>query len=270
MTLPALTDARLDVTGRVATLTMLRHDVRNELTGTALVEDLLAVIGWINSGLDISVLVLTGGGTAFSSGGNIKHMLAREGAFAGDIAEVQRQYRLGIQRLALAMDRLEVPAIAAINGPAIGAGLDLACMCDLRLAASTATMGESFLDVGIIPGDGGAFMLQRLIGYQRAAELTFTARIIGAEEAQRLGLVLEVLPPEELLPRAAALAATIAAKPPQALRLAKRLMKAAPRQQLSDHLDQAALFQGICHRTEDHAEAITAILARRPPEFTGR
>ena len=270
MTPPALTDASLDITGRIATVTMQRHDVRNELTGTALVNDLIAVIDWINAGLDISVLVLTGGGSAFSSGGNIKHMLAQQGAFAGDIAELQRQYRLGIQRLALAMHRLEVPAIAAINGPAIGAGLDLACMCDLRLAASTASMGESFLDVGIIPGDGGAWMLQRLIGYQAAAELTFTARIIDAAEAQRLGIVLEVLPPDELLPRAAALAATIAAKPPQALRLAKRLLKAAPRQELSDHLDLAAVFQGICHRTEDHAEAITAILAKRPPVFTGR
>jgi enoyl-CoA hydratase/carnithine racemase len=267
---PETTDSRLVVEGRVATLTFDRHDVRNELTGTALTQDVVTVVDWINAVENISVLVITGAGSAFSAGGNIKDMVARRGSFGGDVHAVQRKYRLGIQRIALAMHRLEVPAIAAINGPAVGAGLDLACMCDLRLAADTARLGETFVNVGIIPGDGGGWHLQRLIGYQRAAELTFTGRLITAEEARQLGIVLEVLAPDALMPRAQSLAATLAAKPPQALRLSKRLMKSAQRMELAEHLELCAAFQGMCHNTEDHIEALTAVVEKRAPQFKGR
>ena len=160
-------------------------------------------------------------------------------------------------------------AIAAINGPAIGAGFDLACMCDIRIAADSATMAESFINVGIIPGDGGAWFLQRLIGYQRAAELTFSGRVLKADEALALGIVLEVVPADRLLQRAHELAAAMAAKPPQALRLTKRLMKSALRMELRDLLDHCAVFQGICHNTQDHLEAVGAMLDKRQPSFTG-
>jgi enoyl-CoA hydratase/carnithine racemase len=266
---PTPQDARLAVEGRVATLTFDRHDVRNELTGTRLVEDIVSVVDWINAEEAVSVLVLTGAGSAFSAGGNVKHMLAREGSFGGDVYAVQRQYRLGIQRIALAVHGLEVPSIAAVNGHAIGAGFDLACMCDLRLASTAAKMGETFVNVGIIPGDGGAWFLQRLVGYQRAAELSFTGRVFDAEEALRLGLVLEVLDPEALLPRARALAAEIAAKPPQVLRMTKRLLRAAQRTELPELLDLSALFQGIAHNTQDHLEAVSALLEKRSPRFSG-
>jgi enoyl-CoA hydratase/carnithine racemase len=266
---PALQDAHLTVHGRVATLTFDRHDVRNELTGTRLIDDVVSVVDWINAEEAISVLVITGAGSAFSAGGNVKHMLAREGTFGGDVYTVQRKYRLGIQRIALALHSLDVPSIAAINGAAIGAGFDLACMCDLRLASTAARMGETFVNVGIIPGDGGAWFLQRLSGYQRAAELTFTGRVFDAAEALRLGLVLEVLEPEALLPRAQELAAEIAGKPPQALRMTKRLLRAAQRMELSELLNLSALFQGIAHNTQDHREAVSAMLEKRRPAFHG-
>src|SRR5262249_7361355 len=252
-----------------ATLTFNRDDVRNELTGTHLIDDIEQVVEWINRNEQISALVVTGAGRAFSSGGNIKHMLRREGSFAGDVYAVQNRYRAGIQRIPLAMQRLEVPSIAAINGPAIGAGFDLACMCDLRIAAVDATLAESFVNVGIIPGDGGAWFLQRLIGYQRAAELTFSGRAIKADEALALGIVLEVVDNGALLDRAHALAREFAAKPPQALRLTKRLMQAAQRMTLPDFLDHCAVFQGMCHNTDDHLEAVAAMMERRPPVFKG-
>src|SRR5262249_25255787 len=126
--IPALTDALLRVEGRVATLTFNRDDVRNELTGTHLIDDIEQVVQWVNATEEISALVVTGAGRAFSSGGNVKHMLRREGSFAGDVYAVQQHYREGIQRIPLALHRLDVPSIAAINGPAIGAGFDLACM----------------------------------------------------------------------------------------------------------------------------------------------
>jgi enoyl-CoA hydratase/carnithine racemase len=267
---PDLIDAVLTVDDRVATLTLNRDDVRNELTGTKLISDIEKTVAWVNAEESISVLIVTGAGKAFSSGGNVKHMLHREGGFGGDVYDVQKYYREGIQRIPLAMDRLEAPSIAAINGPAIGAGFDLACMCDIRIASDNATMGESFVNVGIIPGDGGAWFLQRLIGYQLAAELTFSGRVIKADEAKRLGIVLDVVSSAELAERAKQLAVTYAAKPPRTLRLAKRLMKSAQRMELRDFLDHCALFQGICHNTADHLEAVSSMLEKRPPVFTGR
>lgn len=267
---PKPVDARLEVAGRVATLTFNRHDVRNELTGTKLVDDIIAVVDWINAEEAISVLVLTGAGSAFSAGGNVKHMQAREGLFAGDVYAVQRGYRLGIQKMALAMHRLEVPAIAAVNGHAVGAGFDLACMCDVRVVSSTAKMGETFVNVGIIPGDGGAWFLQRLVGYQRAAELSFTGRVFDAAEALRIGVALEVVEPDALMARAQALAGEMAAKPPQVLRLTKRLLMAARKMELAELLDLSALFQGMAHNTADHIEAVTAMLEKRAPSFGGR
>jgi enoyl-CoA hydratase/carnithine racemase len=268
--IPELTDALLDVRHRIATLTFNRDDVRNELTGTRLVDDIERTVDWINRDESIGALILTGAGRAFSSGGNVKHMLRREGSFGGNVYEVQRKYRAGIQRIPLAMERLDVPSIAAINGPAIGAGFDLACMCDIRVASVDATMAESFVNVGIIPGDGGAWFLQRLVGYQRAAELTFSGRVIGADEAKALGIVLDVVDGRALLEHARELARSFAAKPPQALRLTKRLMKSAQRMQLGDFLDHCAAFQGICHNTEDHLEAVASMLEKREPSFSGR
>jgi enoyl-CoA hydratase/carnithine racemase len=264
-----LKDSSLEVVERVAVLTFKRDDVRNALTGTALVEDILQTLAWVNTADDVSVLIMTGSGTAFSSGGNVREMQERKGIFAGSVQQIQDQYRRGIQRIPLAMEAVEVPVIAAINGPAIGAGFDIACMCDLRLGSTKAVVGETFVTLGIIPGDGGAWFLQRLIGYQRAAELTLTGRLVSADEALQLGILLEVVEPEQLLPRAAELAAVIAAKPPHAVRMTKRLLKKAQRGTLPDFLDLCACVQGMAHHTGDHVEAITAFLEKRPGVYSG-
>ncbi|WLI73176.1 enoyl-CoA hydratase-related protein [Halomonas alkalicola] len=262
--LPRLTDARLTLEGRVATLTLARHDVRNALTGTALVEDIVAVAQWVNACDAVSVLVITGEGSAFSAGGNVKDMANRGGDFAGDVAEVSARYRRGIQRIPLALAEVEVPIIAAVNGPAIGhrAGFDLANMADIRIASKKAKFGETFLNLGIIPGDGGAWFMQRLIGYQRAFELTLTGRVIDAEEAKAYGIVLDVCEPEALMATAGELAARIAAQPPKATRLTKRLMKMAQRTELKDFLDLCAVFQGMCHNEPEHLEAVNAMLEK--------
>ena len=257
--LPKLTDARLELDGRIATLTFNRDDVRNALTSTELVSDIVATLQWANTCLDASVLIITGAGSAFSAGGNIKTMGERAKA---PPHELQRNYRTGIQRIPLALQAVEVPIIAAVNGPAIGAGFDLANMADIRIASTKAKFGETFLNLGIIPGDGGAWFMQRLIGYQQAFELTLSGRIVGAEEARTLGIVLEVVEPEQLLARAHELAARFAAQPPKALRLTKRLMKMAQRMELKDFLDLCAAFQGMCHNEPEHLEAVNRMLAR--------
>jgi enoyl-CoA hydratase/carnithine racemase len=261
-TLPELTDATLTLENRVATLTLNRHDVRNALTGTALVDDIVATAAWVNRCQDVSVLVITGTGSAFCAGGNVKDMAERSGDFAGDVAEVAERYRQGIQRMPLALNQVEVPIIAAVNGAAIGAGFDLANMADLRIASRKASFGETFLNLGIIPGDGGAWFMQRQIGYQRAFELTLSGRVISADEALAYGVVLEVVEPEQLMEAALAHAKRIAAQPPKATRLTKRLMKMAPDMELKPFLDVCAVFQGMCHNEPEHLEAVERLLAR--------
>ncbi len=270
MPLPRLTDASLSLTNRVALLTFERDDVRNALTGTALVDDILQTLDWCNRTPDVSVLIMTGAGSAFSAGGNIKEMRDKQGIFAGSVQQVQDQYRRGIQRIPQAMEQAEIPLLAAINGPAIGAGMDLACMCDLRIGGEKTLLGETFINLGIIPGDGGAWFLPRLIGYQRAAELILTGRLVKAQEALELGLLLELVETGQLLPRALELAAQIAAKPPLAVRKTKRLLKLGQRQELPEFLAQCASFQGMLHHSEDHLEAINAFLEKRPGDFHGR
>ena len=261
-TLPELTDATLTLENRVATLTLNRHDVRNALTGTALVDDIIATAAWVNRCQDVSVLVITGTGSAFCAGGNVKDMAERSGDFAGDVAEVAERYRQGIQRMPLALNQVEVPIIATVNGAAIGAGFDLANMADLRIASRKASFGETFLNLGIIPGDGGAWFMQRQIGYQRAFELTLSGRVISADEALAYGVVLEVVEPEQLMEAALAHANRMAAQPPKATRLTKRLMKMAPDMELKPFLDVCAVFQGMCHNEPEHLEAVERLLAR--------
>ena len=245
--LPHLTDARLELENRVATLTFQRDDVRNALTGTALTEE----------------------GKAFSSGGNVKDMREKQGMFAGHAAEIQEQYRQGIQRIPMAMYDIEVPTIAAVNGAAIGAGFDLANMCDIRIGCPETLVGETFINLGIIPGDGGAWFLQRVAGYQRAAELTLTGRLVQAQDALEYGILMEVVESEALLPRAREIAGEIASKPPRTVRMTKRLLKAAQRMELRDLLDMSASLQAISHQTEDHREAVDAFIEKRDPAYRG-
>ncbi|MDO6565069.1 enoyl-CoA hydratase-related protein [Amphritea sp. 1_MG-2023] len=260
MNRPTLIDATLAVEDRIALLTLNRHDLRNALTGSNLIDDIITTADWVNRDTDVSVLVITGAGSAFSAGGNIRDMAERGGDFAGDVAECEERYRRGIQRIPLALQNVEVPIIAAVNGPAIGAGFDLANMADIRIASEKAKFGETFLNLGIIPGDGGAWLMQRLIGYQRAFELTLTGRVIDAAEAQQLGIVMEVTSAEELLPATIKLARRIADQPPKGTRLTKRLMKMAQRMELKDFLDLCAVFQGMCHNEPEHLSAVNRML----------
>jgi enoyl-CoA hydratase/carnithine racemase len=262
LNIPILSDCKLTLDNNIATLSFHRHDVRNALTGTDIADDIITTVDWVNKNTTIAVLIITGEGSAFSSGGNIKDMANRDGEFAGDVQELSDHYRQGIQRIPLALQKAEVPVIAAINGPAIGAGFDIANMCDIRIASTKAKFGETFINLGIIPGDGGAWFMQRLIGYQKAAELTFTGRVIDAEEAKKLGVVLDVVLPEDLLPRVMILANEIASKPTASLRLTKRLMKLAQRTELPDFLDICAVFQGICQNNPEHLTAVNAMLEK--------
>lgn len=267
--MPELNDCSLTIDRRVAVLELERDDVRNALTGTALGKEIPKVMRWLNSANEVSVVVITGSGGSFSAGGNVKHMRDRQDFFGGTPYEIQDAYRRGIQQIALAMYELEIPSIAAVNGAAIGAGLDLALMCDVRVASEAALFGETFVTLGIIPGDGGAWFLPRTVGYQRAVELALSGRRFDAAEAHDLGIVLEVTRADTLRERAVELAQSFAENPPQAIRLAKRLLRASERLPLNDFLDLSAALQTVCHSSADHLEAVTAFLDKRPPVFRG-
>lgn len=250
----------------VAIWTLDLPDQRNPITGLPLIEAMVAEIEQANADLSLRCIVLTGAGSAFSAGGNIKEIRSGAGHFGAPPFEASEGYRTGIQRLAKAVLGCEVPIIAAVNGPAVGAGCDLALMCDLRVASTRASFAESFVRLGLIPGDGGAWLLPRIVGPARAAEMTLTGEFVDADRALEWGLVSYVVSEDELLPAALDLAQRIAANPPLATRMAKRLMRHAEGRRFEDALELAATMQSIAHHTEDHQAAI----ADPPRPFQGR
>lgn len=260
---------RYEQDGGVVTLTLNEPATRNAIS-PAIVDALVDCTQRINADLSVGCVILTGAGEGFSSGGNVKQMKERAGLFAGSPAEIRRGYHQGIQRIPLAMYALEAPSIAAVNGAAVGAGCDLATMCDIRIAARSATFAESFLRVGLVSGDGGAWYLPRAVGMSKACEMTFTGDFIEAEEAARIGLVSRVVDDARLMEEARALAARIAAQPVHSLRLTKRLLRDSQRVELPVALELASSLQALVQHTHDQHEAVVAFTERRKPKFEGR
>jgi 2-(1,2-epoxy-1,2-dihydrophenyl)acetyl-CoA isomerase len=246
---------RFAVDGYVATITLDRPEAKNAYSD-AMCAQLPAALLAAERDAAVRAVILTGAGDAFHAGGDVKAMRARDGMFAGDPAELRRRYQHGIQAIPRTIEQCQKPLIAAINGAAIGAGLDLACMCDLRLAATTAKLGSTFVRVGLVPGDGGAFFLARTIGFPRALELMLTGRILAADEALRIGLVHEAVAPEQLLERARELATQLAALPPHAVQLTKHAAYASWNRDQATALELAATFQGIVQNLPEHRQAL--------------
>jgi enoyl-CoA hydratase/carnithine racemase len=253
--------------GAIQILTMSQPETRNALTGNTAVDELVEACSAIRLDTSIRVVVLTAEGPVFSSGGNVKDMLRFQNQKL--LPEtIREEYRNGIQRLPRALYNLDVPVICAINGPAIGAGLDLTCMCDIRIASEKATFAESFVKVGIVPGDGGAWLLPRAVGMSKAAEMAFTGDSLSAQEALACGLVSRVVAPEKLMEEALKLANKIAANPGGVLRVTKRLLREGERSTLDSLLEISAGYQAIAHMTPDHHEAVNAFIEKRLPKFS--
>jgi enoyl-CoA hydratase/carnithine racemase len=255
--------------GGVAVVTMNRPEERNALTEEHQMLEFVDLCANIRRDRSVRVLVLTGAGSAFCAGGNLKNMRDKKGFSAGLPADIRDTYRNGIQQIPLALYELDVPTIAAINGPAIGAGMDISCMCDIRIASERASFASSFVKLGIIPGDGGAWLLSRTLGQPKAMELMLTGDTIDAARALELGLVSRVVPPDQLMPDALALAGRIAANPWRTVRLTKRLLRESDSMSLATSLEFAAAYQALAHYTPDHDEAVLAFLEKRKPNFTG-
>lgn len=257
--------------GAIATVTLNQPEKRNPISGLEMIDALEAAMRALDADLAVRVVILTGAGSAFSSGGDLRAM-ATPGSSLRDAlpAQTRRNYKAGIQRLPLLFEALEVPVIAAVNGPAIGAGCDLACMCDVRIAGESAKFAESFVKLGIVPGDGGAWLLPRIIGFAKASELALTGEMLDAAQALAVGLVSRVVPDAQLIDEARAIAGKIAANPPHAVRMTKRLLREGYRASLANILEMSAAMQALSHATADHEEAVGAMLERRSPSFSGR
>ncbi|ULN38217.1 crotonase/enoyl-CoA hydratase family protein [Mycolicibacterium smegmatis] len=250
---------RIDRAGRVQTWTIDVPDAANAITGSDFIDAFDAAVDAANADTDISVVILTGAGRFFSTGGNVRDMRDRTGVFGLGPLDQRHGYMSGIQRVPRALQRCEVPVIAAVNGAAIGAGCDLAVMCDLRIAAESAFFAESFVQLGLIPGDGGTWFLPRAVGWARAAEMTLTGDRVDAATALSWGLVNEVLSDDELLPAAHRLAERIAKNPAPAVRMAKRLLLESRTASLDSTLALAAALQPLAHQDPEHHRRVAEL-----------
>lgn len=255
--------------GAVLTLTLNEPERRNPISDLPMIDALVAALQSADADVGVRVVILTGAGTAFSSGGDLKKMVVGAGMRDALPALTRPNYKHGIQRLPLLFQALDVPVVAAVNGPAIGAGCDLACLCDVRIAGDSARFAESFVKVGLIPGDGGAWLLPRIVGFSKASELALTGETIDAQAALACGLVSRVVPDAELMAAAREVADKIAANPPHAVRMTKRLLREGQTTSLQTLLEMSAAMQALAHATADHEEAIAAFAARRSPNFSG-
>ena len=253
----------------IVVVTLNDPKTRNALTDPV-IEGIVAACKRINADMGVRCMILTGAGEGFSSGGNVKEMREKKGLFGGSPVDMRRAYQNGIHAIPKALYDLEVPSICAVNGAAIGAGCDTTLMCDIRIAGRSAQFGESFLRVGLVSGDGGAWFLPRVVGLSRAYEMTLTGEIIDAAKAERWGLVSKVVDDDNLMDEAMAVARKIAAFPPHSIRLNKRLLRESQGVSLAVALEMASAMQALVQSTEDQHEAVAAMLEKRKPKFKGK
>lgn len=247
-------------------ITLNRPDASNAYS-TEMVKNLCNVLKAADADKNIRVLVLTGAGKNFCAGGDIKAMRGKSGMFAGESNELREAYQTGIQQIPTVISQLKTPLIAMVNGAAVGAGCDLAAMCDLRIASTQASFAETFAKVGLVPGDGGAYFLIRLLGYGKAMEMFLTCKNYSAEESLKMGLVNQVVLPEELKNKTSELVEQLVALPPIALQMTKKALQHAYQSDINSHLELMAAYQGITQRSSDHFKALDGMIDRKTPSF---
>jgi 2-(1,2-epoxy-1,2-dihydrophenyl)acetyl-CoA isomerase len=249
-------------TGGIATITMNRPEARNALDLT-MRREVLGALDEIEADPTSRVVILTGAGGHFCSGGDVKTMRTRLTA-----AEGRARVEL-LNKMVLRLVDYALPTIAMVDGYAVGAGSNLALCCDLIVASDRAKFGELFCKIGLAVDGGGTWLLSRVVGMAHAKELVFTGDVIDAAEAGRIGLVNRVVPVAELATATRALAEKIAAGPPLALRLDKRMLNRAATSDLAAALEVEAFSQGLAIASEDHQEGVAAFFDKRPPRFKG-
>ncbi|MHA1113929.1 MAG: enoyl-CoA hydratase-related protein [Alphaproteobacteria bacterium] len=262
---------KLAIEDGIAHLILARPDNFNAFSGMDMLDEICDAIESVNGNDAARVLLLSAEGKHFSAGGDLNEMREKYGQFSGSTVELQDRYSLEVQRLPRLFHRLRIPSIAAVQGAAMGTGCNMTYYCDFTIASTKARFCESFINLGILPGAGGAWFLPRRIGPQRAAEMILTGRMVDGAEAKEIGLALDCVAPDELMPRAMELARRIASRPPATVRRAKTLIRQSLESSLDGLLDLTAAQQAILHGTEDHLTAVQAFLDKDDaPVFTGR
>jgi 2-(1,2-epoxy-1,2-dihydrophenyl)acetyl-CoA isomerase len=235
-----------------------------------MIDSLVRVLGHADFDSNIRVIVLTGSGKNFCAGGDVKAMMQKSGMFEGESNELRMRYMHGIQRIPKAIEDLSTPIIAMVNGAAIGAGCDLSMMCDLRIGSELSRFGETFTNIGLVPGDGGTFFLTRVLGFSKAMQMTLTSEIFTGEKAYQFGLLNFIYPHDQLENETFKLATTITFQAPVAQAMSKKALKFSYQHDLHSSLDLLASFQGITQRTHDHFEALTSKIEKRESNFKSK
>jgi enoyl-CoA hydratase/carnithine racemase len=261
-------DLEWQVANGIATITLNRPHRKNAFT-FPMIELWAELLRSAREDDDVRVVVLRGAGGAFCSGIDLESFSPSDGD-RPTVLERREQLSDRVHRVALALEDFDKPVIAAMQGVAVGAGFDMALMCDLRIAAASATMSEGYVKVGLVPGDGGCYWLPRLVGISKALELLLTGATIDATEAHRIGLINRVVPDEDFDTAVANLAAALAAAPPVTVRLIKRATYQSARSDLRTSLDLVASHMAVVTSTDDTEEALSALREKRSPIFVGR
>lgn len=235
-----------------------------------MIDEFISVLEEADRSSEVRVIVITGEGKHFCSGGNIKAMESKTEMFSGEANELRENYMNGIQRIPRAMSALKTPTIAMVNGAAIGAGLDLACMCDIRTSSESAKFGETFTSIGLVPGDGGTYFLQRVVGFSKAMEMSLTADVYSADEALKMGLVSQVFSNESLKNETKKMSDKISSRAPIATQMTKKAIIHGYTNDLNSQLDLLSAFQAITQRSSDHFEALTKVKKKETPDFKHR
>ena len=258
----------VEMRGHVALVILNRPEKMNAFD-QPMMERMRAVFDSVGENPQCRVMVLTGAGGNFSSGGDVGGLGLGATLASQPTITLMQNMRRYQHRLQLALANVPVPTIAAVEGVAVSGGLDLALCCDMRVAAESARLGETYTRLGLVPGNGGCFLLAALLGPAKAAELIYTSRVLRAGEAAALGLLNEVTVDGKAVEAALALAERIAANAPLAVRFAKELLVSVQRRKLAEHLEQVGPLVSMLQQTGDHVEGAQAVRARRTPDFKG-
>jgi enoyl-CoA hydratase/carnithine racemase len=262
-----MADLLYEVKDKVATITLNRPDKLNAFTGEM-------IDGWQKSLAEaqrddgVNVVIVTGSGRAFCSGGDVGRMRGADSAPSA--LDGKNTLWEGVHRVPKQLEQMDKPVIAMVNGLAVGAGMGMCVMCDMRVAAESARFSTGYVKVGLVPGDGDTYFLPRLVGAAKALELLWTADFIEAAEAHRLGIVQRVVPDAKLQEETYALARQIADGPQIPIRMIKRLVYQSLRLDLRTHLDLVSSHMSIVRQSADHAEGVAAFKEKRPAKFQGR
>ncbi len=260
-------DLEYAVENGVGTILLNRPNRKNAFT-TEMVDKWAEVLRGTRTDDSVGALIVTGAGDAFCSGGELSGLAP--GAEGPTTYERKAFLTDHVHRVAYALEDLDKPVIAAVNGVAVGAGMDMALMCDMRFVARSARMSEGYIKVGLVPGDGGAYWLPRLVGTAKAMELLLTGDFVDAEEAYRIGLANRIHDDADLMHETRRFAEGIAAGPPRITRMIKRAIYQSAKSDLRTSLDLISSHMAVVQSMEEHTEAFNAFREGRPPNFEGR